>query len=328
VIIAENITFEYPGTLALDDVSFSVAAGTITALVGPNGAGKTTLLRCLAALELMDSGRVVIDGLDVSEDPRECHKRLGYLSDFFGLYDDLTVRQCLTYHASIHGLDPAGQPAAVDRAIERMELGPLLHKKAGTLSRGQRQRLGVAQAIVHDPKVLLLDEPASGLDPEARWKLSSLITAMARDGMTLIVSSHILAELEDYSTDVMIVRGGSLVMHKPLSEAARDMTAGAAGLQTCMRIELARPEPSIERVLAGFADASNVVVHGTGVSLFIPATAEHKTALLRHLVEAALPVVSFTEDKSRVQDVYLSLLGSERAPADVPAEQEEGRLDG
>lgn len=321
-IIARNLTYDYADTRALDDVSFEIAAGSITAMVGPNGAGKTTLLRCLAALDRPHVGSVEIDGLDVAEHPRKVHTRLGYLSDSFGLYEDLTVRQCLTFHAAIHDLAPAQQKEAVDRAAERMDLVALLQKRSGSMSRGQKQRLGIAQAIVHDPKVVFLDEPASGLDPEQRWKLSSLLAGMGREGMTLVVSSHILSELEDYSTDVLIIRDGRLALHRPLKEAVRavetgmvdaggDETAGTAAPvpMTCIRVDLAEETPRLQAVLEEFAQASRIAVHGNGATVFIPVDDLVRISLLRHLVEAALPVVGFSEDKARMQEVYFASMG-------------------
>jgi ABC-2 type transport system ATP-binding protein len=315
IVAAEDLVYDYPGARALDRVSFEVEPGTITALVGPNGAGKTTLLRCLAVLDRPASGRIFLDGLDVAGHPRESHRKLGYLSDFYGLYDELTVRQCLSYHAAIHDLAPAEQDEAAARTAQRMSLGELMERRASQLSRGQRQRLAIAQAIIHDPQLLLLDEPAAGLDPEARWNLSSLISDLAKAGMTLIVSSHILSELEDYSTHVMIIRGGKLVLHKPLSEAAAaigETERGREARQTCMRIEIAAPDPGFEKALAGFKAATRVAVHGTSASVFIPADADARAALLRHCVGAGLPVVAYLEDRARVEEIYFAL--SQDAP--------------
>jgi ABC-2 type transport system ATP-binding protein len=197
MIEVSGLVFEYPGQRALDGVSLSIQAGAITALVGPNGAGKTTLLRLIAALETPYDGQVTIDGLDTRDQPRAIHERLGYLPDFFGLYDALSVRRCLFYAARAHGIGAGEAGAAAEAAAARVGLSDRLGQAAGSLSRGLRQRLAIAQAIVHDPKVLLLDEPAAGLDPQARRDLSRLLLELRDGGMTLVVSSHILAELED-----------------------------------------------------------------------------------------------------------------------------------
>ena len=184
MIEVRDLVYEYPAKRALEGVSLSVAPQTITALVGPNGAGKTTLLRCLAALEPPYSGKVEIDGLDTGEAPRQIHAKLGYLPDFYGLYDDLSVRRCLTYAARAHGIAAALAPAAVEKAARGVGVADRLESRAGELSRGLRQRLAIGQAIVHEPKVLLLDEPAAGLDPQARRDLSTLLLSLRDGGMT------------------------------------------------------------------------------------------------------------------------------------------------
>lgn len=316
---------DYPGTRALDGVSFTVAEHAITALVGANGAGKTTLLRCLAALDEPVDGDVEIDGIRTSDDPRAVHQRLGYLSDSFGLYEALTVRQCLLHQAAMHNMDRTAQDAAVDKVLERMRLGDLVNRRSGALSRGQRQRLAIGQAIVHDPKVLLLDEPASGLDPEARWRLSSLLTDMARDGMTLIVSSHILSELEDYCTHVLALRGGKVILDEPIASAVRNLTVSGAGAadtgdvaRACIRIQTAAgSDADLEGLLSGFPDAVRTSVHGTSATVFIPDSDDARVGLLRHLVDAAVPVVHFGEDKARMQELYFASLGEDSEARDA-----------
>ncbi|MDD1606888.1 MAG: ABC transporter ATP-binding protein, partial [Methylococcaceae bacterium] len=211
MINVEQLIFEYPNLRALDEVSFHIPQGSITALVGPNGAGKTTLLRCMAALDQPMSGNIRIDGIDVLEHPRECHRIIGYLSDFFGLYDRLTVRQCLHYVARAQGIADEDCEAAIAKVSKGLYITDRLDVLAGTLSRGLRQRVAIAQAIIHSPRVVLLDEPASGLDPEARHELAELFLELQKQGMTLLVSSHILAELEAYSTDMLVLRQGRII---------------------------------------------------------------------------------------------------------------------
>ncbi len=223
MISVNNLTFDYPGKRALQHVTFSIEPGSITALVGPNGAGKSTLMRCLASLDTPSGGSIHIDELDVLEFPRKAHALMGYLPDFFGLYDDLTVEQCLRYHAMVQNITNAEQKTAIDRVAQRMQIQDQLLQEAGTLSRGQRQRLAIAQAIIHHPKVLILDEPASGLDPEARYHLSQLLVLLAKEGITMLVSSHILSELEDYCTHMLILREGKIVKHCAIDEASKSM---------------------------------------------------------------------------------------------------------
>ena len=165
MIKVDNLTYEYPDKRVLHSISCNIEQGEICALVGPNGAGKTTLLRNLAALELPFSGSIEIDGTITHEDPRLIHRKVGYLSDFFGLYEDLTVTQCLKYIAWCHKVNANEVQSTVEWAIKKLGLSKYKDTKAGELSRGLRQRLAIAQSILHKPRVLLLDEPASGLDP-------------------------------------------------------------------------------------------------------------------------------------------------------------------
>jgi ABC-2 type transport system ATP-binding protein len=296
MIHVSNLTFEYPGTRALDGVSFSIRAGSITALVGPNGAGKTTLLRCLAALEEPVGGSITMLGTDILADPRASHRQIGYLSDFFGLYEELTVEQCLRYAAMSHGIPGEKHGALVPRVAGQLELADRLALKAGTLSRGQRQRLAIAQAIIHAPKFLLLDEPASGLDPEARHSLALLFRRLQGEGMTLLVSSHILSELEEYSTDMLVLRGGRIIEHAPL--ATREQAA-------VVELRLSAPLANLGALLADFAGVDLLRADDRGATISCAADPGGQHLLLRELLDRGVPVCAFGEQKQNLQDAYL-----------------------
>ena len=304
MISVENLSFEYPGTLALDDVSIAVSEGAVAALVGPNGAGKTTLLRCLAALDRPLSGAVSIGGTDVIEEPRRCHRMVGYLSDFFGLYDNLTARQCLTYVAAAGGIGEAERPGAVVRAAERLDIIDLLPSKAGAMSRGQRQRLAIAQAVVHDPKVLLLDEPASGLDPEARHSLSKLFLELAAKGMTLLVSSHILAELAEYSTEMIILKKGRIVSHETIA-ASDDKGAGPSSW-TSIRLTVTEPAVALVTLLSSKEGVSEVRVEERSAVFNFSGDDAGRHTLLSELLGDGLKIDSFAEEKANIHDQYIS----------------------
>lgn len=295
----EGLVFDYPTLRALHGVSFAVERGSVTALVGPNGAGKTTLLRCMAALEIPFAGRVLIEGLDAHRDPRAAHRRIGYLSDFFGLYDELSVDRCLRHAAAMHGLQGTDERAAVDRVLGQLDLVGLAHRPAGELSRGQRQRLAIAQAIVHQPAIVLLDEPASGLDPLARQSLSDLLLGLRDGGMTLIVSSHILAELEDYSSHVLVMDRGRLVEHRAI--------AGAGTEAVTLALELAAPCADIAARLAAVEGVSGVVADGLGASFRGPGDAAFRHRLLKVLIEGGVPVSGLAERRLGLRDIYRSV---------------------
>lgn len=294
----QDLIFEYPGHRALHGISLSVEQGAITALVGPNGAGKTTLLRCMAALETPYAGRVTIDGLDTRQAPRAVHARLGYLPDFFGLYDALSVRRCLYYAARAHGITANAATGAVEAAAARVGLSDRMEQAAGALSRGLRQRLAIAQALVHRPAVLLLDEPAAGLDPQARRDLSQLLLSLKADGMTLVVSSHILAELEDYSDRMIIVDHGRIAGGETISlrDAAR----------TRLRIVLAQAHAGLQDFLKRQPGLELLADKGDQVLVSLAGGAAERAALLTALVSEGFAVAEFSPDADNLEDVYFA----------------------
>ncbi len=301
-----KLRFEYPGVRALDDVSFELAPGTVTALVGPNGAGKSTLLRCMAGLETPVLGQISVAGIDVLDEPREAHRRLGYLSDFFGVYESLTVGQCLTHSAAIHGTPAADIPGAVARTAAALGIADRIDVLAGSLSRGLRQRLAIGQSIIHAPELLLLDEPAAGLDPEARHALATLFRKLHAEGMTLVVSSHILAELDEYSTEMLVLQKGRVVEQRSLAGA------GGPALTRRMRIALVAPDERLQALLAAQPGVSTVEVEGREALFAWSGDEAGQAVLLRELVAAGLAVASFEEARENLHDSYLRTVRGER----------------
>jgi len=298
MIDVSDVAYDYATTRALKGVSFSVETGAVLALVGPNGAGKTTLLRCIAALDAPTEGRITVAGLDSQDDPRGVHAALGYLPDFFGLYEDLSVRRCLIYAARSRGV-PQGEAArAAEEAAARVQLSDRLEARAGELSRGLRQRLAIGQTIVHKPRALLLDEPAAGLDPEARRSLSDLILRLAAEGMTIIVSSHILAELEDYATRMLMIRDGLV--------AGGGVVAAGGGVRDGTRITATFVDPPAD--LAVRLQALGIAIErtdGETTIIVAPEGVDDAEALTR-LVGAGLKVRAFAPARRTLEDAYLA----------------------
>jgi ABC-2 type transport system ATP-binding protein len=303
LITVENLIFEYTGFRALNNVSFAIPAGSITALVGPNGAGKTTLLRCLSALEQPLNGSITIDGIDVLEQPRLCHRKIGYLSDFFGLYDKLTVKQCLHFIARAQGIEPAACAKAIELVSKRLNIQDRLENTPAQLSRGLRQRVAIAQAIIHQPKVVLLDEPASGLDPEARHSLAELFLELKQQGMTLLVSSHILAELEAYSSDMLIIREGKIVEQVSIQQHNNTQ-------RKAFKLSLSQPVEHLAQILARIDVVSDIVIDKQQALFYLNGDATSQHHLLKTLFEQNLPVCEFSPITTNLQDVYLSTLKS------------------
>jgi len=304
MIEIRDLVFEYPAGRALDAITLSVERHAITALVGPNGAGKTTLMRLIAALEVPYAGSIAIDGRDTREAPRAIHERLGYLPDFFGLYEALSVRRCLTYAARAHGIAPGAAESAAAEAAARVGLADRMEQRAGTLSRGLRQRLAIAQTIVHRPQVLLLDEPAAGLDPQARRDLSRLLVALKDDGMTLLVSSHILSELEDYSTRMIVIDHGKVAGGAAVALRSED--------QGRLRIALAAPHDGLGTFLEGAAGVNLVAATESDALVTLAGGAEARARLLAALLAAGFAVSDFAPDAGGLEEIYFAKLGPRR----------------
>lgn len=298
IISVNKLVYEYANYRALDNISFDLPVGSVTALVGPNGAGKTTLMRCLAALDTPFSGQITINGVNTQESPRECHKFLGYLSDHYGLYDDLTALQSLTHIGNIQGL-------AVERISKRIdELGVLLNykyfldRRCSSLSRGQRQKIAIAQALIHDPKILILDEPASGLDPEARIELSSVIRTLSAEGKTIIVSSHILSELQDYSTHILTLSNGRVLDFVNL---APHITEKKIRLKITLQSDWARHAHVLQRFpeLSAFEiQGADLFCHYTGEETALP-------SLVKSLIAADIDLTFITKEQVDLEALYL-----------------------
>lgn len=302
MIQVKNLAFEYPGKRALSDVSFVINSQAITALVGPNGAGKTTLLKCMAALIRPFHGTVVVNGMDVFKDPRSSHRIMGFLPDFFGLYDSLTVEQALTYFALAQKMDKNHVPDRVTDVIRLMNLEDKQRAKLGTLSRGMRQRLAIGQAMIHDPDVLLLDEPASGLDPEARYALSELFIALNQEGKTIVVSSHILSELDQYATDLLVIRDGRVAERpmpsSPAGAVLRRLRIRVAGQAEAMAADLAK-------ALETFPEAEFQSMEGDAILVSFAGNDLRQQELLKTLVDSGIGVLEFAAQRESLQSRYL-----------------------
>lgn len=250
MIEVRELSRSYGGLMAVAGVSFNIGHGEIVGLLGHNGAGKTTIMKMLTGYLEPSSGTIRIDGLDLAEHRRQVQRRIGYLPENCPLYPEQTVLDALDYQAVLHGMPAAGRPAAIRQAIERTALGPKATALVGTLSRGYRQRLGVAQAILHSPKILILDEPTNGLDPTQIQHMRDLIRELAREA-TVIVSTHILQEVEAVCERVLIMRAGRLAL---------DSALDAIGHHPRLLVTLDRPATEVVPVLAGLTGVAGVAL--------------------------------------------------------------------
>ena len=201
---------EYDELVAVQDLNLIIPQGEIFGLIGPNGAGKTTTIRMACGLLAPTTGRALVNGVDVAEEPERAQLAIGYLSDFFAVYEDLKVWEYLDYFAHAYKVPESEIPARLTEVIGQVSLEVKRDAMIRGLSRGMKQRLGIARAIIHRPKILLLDEPASGLDPKARLELRNLLRTLRDQGTTILISSHILTELEGFCTSIGIMEKGRM----------------------------------------------------------------------------------------------------------------------
>ena len=288
---------------AVEHMDFHAPAGKVTALIGPNGAGKTTLLLMLASLLAPDSGNISVEGLDPQHHRAEVRRRIGWMPDTLGVWESLTAREILTQMARFYQLPKAGIAQRVAEMLDRVRLSDLADQPARVLSRGQQQRLSLARALIHDPSVLLLDEPASGLDPGSRVELRVMLRQLAAEGKSIVVSSHVLSELDEIADAAVFVNRGRTIRHQTTDEAAAagrryaisatDGTALAAKLTELgltFRVEDSR-RPAVSLMLMNDDDAAR---------------------LLRDLVLAGVAVRSFAPASGALEETYMNLEGERR----------------
>lgn len=241
MISAKGLTKYYKsgkGVLrALDGLTVEIGAGEVFGFIGPNGAGKSTTMKILACLMAPDTGSASVAGFDVGKDADRIRREIGYMPDFLGVYDDLTVSEYLGFFAAAYGIDRRRRAAVIGQVLELTDLTEKRDALVEGLSRGMQQRLGVARVLVHEPKVLLLDEPASGLDPRARIEMRALIQQLGRMGKTLMISSHILSELGEMCTSIGIIERGRLLFAGPMSEALAAVRGAGGGERVVVTLE-------------------------------------------------------------------------------------------
>lgn len=293
---------EYGGLRAVNGVSFQLHPGDVFGFIGSNGAGKTTTIRMLATLLEPTAGTATLNGADILRDPMEVRRQIGYMPDFFGLYDDVKVWEYLDFFATIYRVPPRERPKIIDDVLELTNLSVKKDSFVQTLSRGMQQRLCLARCLVHDPALLLLDEPASGLDPRARAELKELIAELGRMGKIVIVSSHILPELAGFCNTVGIIERGELLAFGPVQDIVRDIQS--AKMITVRVLERVSEAAEFLSVRAGVV---NVRIEADQVATEFQGTADEQANLLASLIHAGFRVIDFTEQAVDLEDVFLKL---------------------
>jgi ABC-2 type transport system ATP-binding protein len=316
IVQTTGLVKRYNGTLAVAGLDLAVEQGEIFGLVGPNGAGKTTTLRMLATLLRPSAGGAEIDGWSITRNPDEVRRVLGFMPDVFGVYDDMKVWEYLDFFARCYGLPAAARRRMIADLLELVDLADRRDDYVQTLSRGMEQRLCLAHALVHDPKVLLLDEPASGLDPRARVELRELLRELRSLGKTILISSHILPELEELCTSLAIVDRGQVLAQGRMADIERRLRFGAV-----LRVRLLLEGDALEAARDRFATdrdvASASLLEDGTIELGFRGDDASIARLLAESVAAGLPVVSFARAASDLEELFLQVTAPDREPLEA-----------
>lgn len=294
----------YDDVHGIKDITLTVNKGVSLGLLGRNGAGKTTLVRTLIGLIKPDSGHAIINGFNVAEDPVSIRKLIGYLPETFGLYNDMTVYGTLDYTARLHRMEKQDRADRIEYLLDTLELNEIKNMKAGTLSKGLRQKVGFARALVNDPSIVFLDEPTSGLDPVAARSMERVVDELKKDGKTLLITSHILPEAEKMCDSVALIKAGHLVASGSLAEIKKKYSEPAVIVRLQDVGNTVRAIALLKAEFAGSIESSDgtLVIHASELDRTTP-------LINRKLMDANIPILEIKRQESSLDDVYFKAMG-------------------
>jgi ABC-2 type transport system ATP-binding protein len=302
MIETRKLSKNFGDLVAVGNLDLHIEVGDIFGFIGPNGAGKTTTMRILVTLLEPTSGAAFIDGLDVTRKGKEVRRRVGYMPDFMGVYDDLKVFEYLEFFAAAFGIEYRKRKSIVDGVLELTDLESKRSTAVDSLSRGMQQRLGLARVLIHDPKVLILDEPASGLDPRARIEIRELLRELKRMGKTIMISSHILSELEEICDRVGIIEHGQLVFSGTLDEIKPRL-----GIHSKVRVKVLGDDSRAVELLKALPQIQQVEVVGDYVSVTFAEGQSTDGIIARTLVNGGVDLVYLQPEQLKLDDAFLKL---------------------
>ena len=308
IIEIQGLTKKYGDLLALDDLTLNIQEGEVFGFVGPNGAGKTTTMRILTTLLKPTAGKAWVAGESVIDNPRAVRRNIGYMPDFFGVYDDMKVWEYLDFFAACYDVPPSTRLGMVDDLLSLVDLG---HKKdafVDSLSRGMKQRLCLARTLAHDPQVLILDEPASGLDPRARIEMRELLRELKTMGKTIFFSSHILSEVADICTSIAILEAGGLVAYGDMAEMKKQLRAHRL-IQMRVLGDLQQAQEFLLRheAVESIITSEEADIPSDAVRFDFTGDDEALSSLLASLIANNFRVVAFQEETGDLEDVFLQV---------------------
>lgn len=299
----ENLNKYYGKFKAVDNLSLEIPKGEIFGFVGPNGAGKTTTMRITCGLLDATSGIVQVDGVDARKNSKELKRKIGYMPDFFGVYDDLKVTEYMEFYASIYGIKGAEAKKITDDLLELVDLSDKKDFYVDSLSRGMKQRLCLARSLVHNPELLVLDEPASGMDPRARIEMKNILRTLQTMGKTIILSSHILPELAEICTSIGIIEKGSMVISGSVEDIMRQIYGSRK-----LRLKVLSEQENTEFLLKEnpLIDGINALSNGV-IEFNFKGEDKDINELLISLMDRNIPVVTISELDGNLEDIFLKV---------------------
>lgn len=306
MLVIKDLVKKYGKFVAVDHLNLEVEPGHIFGFVGPNGAGKTTTIKIIATLLQPTSGTVKVDGVNVVEEPLKVRERIGYMPDFFGVYDNLKVMEYLDFYGSCYGIPYRERQKT---ALELLELVDLIRKKdsyVDSLSRGMKQRLCLARSLIHNPKLLVLDEPASGMDPRARIELKEILRELKNMGKTIIISSHILTELSQICDMVGIIEKGKMVIAGDMDDIMKRITG-----KTIVRIKISGDLEKAVNILKEQPLVSGIIKEGDELELSYEGEERELWKLLKALVDEEILVVSFGKAEGNLEKIFMEVTQGE-----------------
>ncbi len=305
MIELQNVTKNYGALKAVDSINLNIPKGEIFGFIGPNGAGKTTTIKMLATLLVPSSGSILIAGINPEEEPREVRKLIGYMPDFFGVYPDLAVWEYLDFFGAAYHIPESRRSSMIDDVLELTDLTGKKFDLVETLSRGMKQRLCLAKTLLHDPAILLLDEPASGLDPRARIEIREIIKELRKMNKTVLISSHILPELSDFCTSIGIIEKGKLIAAGSLTEIEKRLSGARIYRLTAIEpLEIIQAFLKEEGVEAGI-DGGGYLEFTSNIGV------EDVAQLLSKLVSKNFRITSFYPVAANLEDLFMKITKGE-----------------
>ena len=303
MIQTEGLSKVYGNVHALKNLDLEVAKGSVFGFIGPNGAGKSTTMLILATLLEPSAGRAFVGGYDVLRHPRKVRKLIGYMPDFFGVYDQFKAVEYLDFFAASYGIPKAERHVLIPQLLELVNLSDKGDVYVDSLSRGMKQRLGLARCLVHDPELLILDEPASGLDPRARIEFREILKELRDMGKTIMISSHILPELADLCDDMGVMENGELVAYGNVKSIAAQLQTGRV-----VELRVTERQEAAANFLREHPRVTRVEEEGDGlIRVGLEGDEREQAALLRQLVQADIPVAQFHLAEKNLEDVFMEI---------------------